>query len=509
MKKNLVMGIDIGTSSCKVSVYDKNGNCISKDKQSYSPIKSLTNDIEFDPNDWWENIILCIHNILNSNVEAEDIEAISLSGQVGTHIIVDEKGRPIRNAIGWQDMRAAEQSITLSETFTQSQLDEYLGAHLPISAGWPLPRLMWMNKYEKENMEKAYHWIQPKDYIIFMLTNKWVTDISSMRGLINPYTKTIAPEISEKLQLNNVNIFPKSTDPWEKIGYITKNAGHITNLPEGIPVMCGWSDFYCGLLGSGVTKVGEAFNVTGTSDHVGVLVNTNYKTEKNTSLTRYPYLLNESDILYGGLASGGGTLTWFIENIYQRKSSEDIGDVIAYLEQNPISSSEVIFLPYLSGERAPIWDSQARGTFFGMELNNTLSNLYISVLEGVAFNLRHTLELTGNNYDDISVVYASGGATRNHTWNQIKADIFNKEIILCEVEDSSCLGAAMLAAIGLGWYQNYTEAANGMVKKSKVYQPSKDKVIYYNRLYDVYKTLYPRLKDSYMMMADIKKKLED
>jgi len=498
------MGIDIGTSSCKVGVYNHKGECIALEHSYYSKVELDSQWIEYNPNDWWKGVKACLHRLFSERgVTPSDIEAIGLSGQICTHLIVDVKGEPIGNAISWQDVRAGAEAEELAGIFPDDKLDKEIGAHLPSGACWPLPRLMWMHKHEKEKMTKAYKWLQAKEFILLKLTGEFSSDLSSLRGIVNPYTGAVSKNLTDRLNLRPAEYLPPILEPWDIGGRITAQVSGDTGLVCGTPVVVGWNDFHSALLGTGVTDSGDAFNITGTSDHIGVIID-NTSGAQDKSLARYPLIAGKTDVLYGVISSGGGSLNWFMKAFHCMKEGKSFREAFDNLLIECDSSKGLIFLPYLRGERAPIWNVDARGTFFGVDMDHKLGHFMFSVMEGVAFNLRQAFELAGDHFGKVESLKASGGAAANKVWNQIKANILKKNVVLTKCSDSSCLGAAMLAAIGTGWYSDLKSAAQHMVSISDVFVPQTDKTEFYDEIYDIYKSLYPDLKEEYKRLAGIR-----
>lgn len=451
MKKRSVVGIDLGTSSVKVLQRYEDGT-IRKGKAGYR---------EISEEGWWNGVKEALLQL-----DLESVEAIGLSSQVGTYIVDDKWINSWNSGIGEEQLKWLKQQKGQDEFLQEISMPH------PNITSYPLPRLKYMN----EQYPEAKQICQPKDFICEKLTGNRVTDPYSWRGLVNLHTG----EYSGKL-LDFIGI---SVEKLPKIIGETQMAGYTKELfPKAVPVYTGLNDFFAALLGMGICQVGDMFDISGTSEHLGILEKT---VNQQTPLVSGPYL--RENVHYGVTASSGTSL--------------DFG--LSLMGEKHLSLEEVhgkklpVFLPYLSGERAPIWDMDARGMFFGITSGCTKEELSYSVMEGVVFSLYHIYETMGKPKADR--MKAAGGAAVNPLLNLLKAELFGIPVEVLEEKDSSAMGAVMVGSVGNGWFENYEEAVQEMCRIQTKTEPTGKYREWLLKRFSVYKELYPVVKKQYKTM---------
>lgn len=454
------LGIDLGTSSVKVICCDFLGNTV-KSSASYDSI-SL---------DGWKTAIVSALK----EMDLSKVCAVGLSSQVGTYIINE------KDIINWYDPIGQEELQEIKNTYSREVFLNEISMIHPDIISYPIPRL----KYIKKAYPDVKSVFQPKDYIGRLLTGNLATDPYSWRGLANLNTKKYSNFFLNEL---DINCLPEITDYCNKIGYVTEEFSKISGLPSGIPVIAGLNDFYSSLLGMGIRNVGDIFDITGTSEHLGVIEpNLNKETKSVSS----PYL--ENFVHYGVTASSGASLKFGIDNF-------DC-DKIKITEE--IIKNAPIFTPYLNGERAPIFDTDAKGTFFGINSDCRKNEFAYSVLEGVAFSLYHIYDSMG--MPEGKKIVISGGASKNDELNALKAELFNIDIETLSENDTSALGAVMVAALGSFELKSIDEAVEIFCKPKKIFKPSGTYRNLLLKRYEIYKNLYPSLKNQYKLLKEVHK----
>jgi sugar (pentulose or hexulose) kinase/mannitol-1-phosphate/altronate dehydrogenase len=479
--KRYLLGLDIGSSSAKVALFDTAGQLVAISSHPYATAEPRPGYKEQTPEDWWGAACRGIRHVM-ADIPSEAPLAVAVTGHISSLTFVDADGRPLRASIGFQDQRAVAETNDLYAAFSRGDLAALLGIDLPPAPTWPLPRLLWFRKHEPATLQKARYLLQAKDFINFRLTGTFASDPSSNRGMINSSNGQPASSVFAKLDLPY--LLPPLFSPQQVIGHISAHASRETGLRCGVPVVAGWNDLNACVLGSGAVKAGQAFNVTGTSEHIGVV--TTGLTAAN-ELICAPYLPG-TRLLYGVTSSGGGSLQWF---------SHLSGQTIESLLDCPKSTSEeLLFLPYLDGERSPIWDPHASGVFFGLRATHRQGDLSRAVLEGVAFSLRQNLEIVERHCPfTIEEIAVSGGASRSRLWNQIKANVMSKRIAVPRNPQAGVLGAAILASVAAGVYPTLESATGSMTQVAEYFDPHEDASRRLDRLYVIYKKLYPALRD--------------
>lgn len=458
-KKSGILGIDLGTSSVKILL--KYGD--------HTTVKVREGYEEHTPSGWWKAVKKAL-----SGLNLNGLAAIGLSSQVGTYI-VDGK-----EVLAWSGKEGAKELADLKEIFGRELFLKEISMPHPNLISYPLPRLMYIKKHWPK-VEKV---CQPKDFLCEMLTGTCVTDPYSWRGLANLSEYRYSRKLLELIGFP-LHKLPGMRTPTELAGYTKEISLKGNVLPEGIPVFVGMNDFFASLLGMGVLEIGELFDISGTSEHLGV-VETNVNPD--TDLVSGPYL--SGNVHYGVTASAGVSLGYGME-------------LFGFEEVDParnLRNRPPVFLPYLNGERAPIWDADARGMFFGIHGECGKSDMAYGVMEGVLFSLYHIYECMGS--PPISSMHVSGGAAANPVLNQMKAELFRVPVLVPEERDTSALGACMTAAVGLGRCADFAEAVRQNVRIRECIKPCNQYQTLLKQRFEIYKELYPATKKQIGKLAD-------
>ena len=441
-----VLGIDLGTSSVKVMLRYKTGEIV-KTKQTYD---------EISPKGWVNAIEKAV-----SKLGTNDICAIGLSSQVGTYILDEGK------VISWNENIGKDELDYIKNKYSKEEFINEISMPHPDIISYPLPRLYYIKKHFRDIKNVC----QPKDYLCNILTKNYVADKYSYRGLANLENGKYSQRFIEELGLGEFKL-PEISD-FSNLAGVTVNCSF---LPDNIPVYVGLNDYYSSLLGMGITDVGDMFDITGTSEHLGIIED---KVRLDTNMVSGPYLYN--NVHYGVTASAGASLD------FGMSLSEEI-DIQKSLPKNP-----PIFLPYLNGERAPIWDSNAKGVFWGITANTNKNNLAYSIFEGVVFSLYHIYECMGKPVGN--GIKVSGGAAKSDVLNTLKAELFDTPVITLEENDTSVLGACIIAASGEKWYKDIEETAKAFCRIKKITNPNGNLRDILKKRFETYKTIYPAVKD--------------
>ena len=460
MNKKSVLGIDLGTSAVKLLQRFSDGTVV-KEKERYE---------EISPKGWWDAITRAM-----ARMELASVEAIGLSSQVGTYIV--DNGA----VISWNDPIGAEELIELKETHSQEEFLTEISMPHPNIISYPLPRLLYIKKTYPAFQKVC----QPKDFICEKLTGKCMTDPYSWRGLANLSTKTYSNKFLKEIGISE-DVLPQIIDYAEVAGSTLKHVIPDSNLKEGIPVYVGLNDYYASLLGMGIWNTGDMFDITGTSEHLGILEDS---VNLETEMVSGPYLRHH--VHYGVTGSSGASLDFGLQ--FSETGEIEIGEALSH---NP-----PIFLPYLKGERAPIWDGNARGVYFGIQAGCSKEDMAYAVLEGVSFSLYHIYEMMGS--PEAKAMCTAGGAAVNRTLGKLKAELFGIPVKILKEHDTSALGACMVAELGVKWHQNVEEAMASCVEVEETLYPTGKYQEILKRRFSVYKELYPALKDNFKQLGGI------
>ncbi len=482
--KTRVLALDLGTGGCKGAVYDTAGDLVAEVGETYPISRPAPLWAEQDPGLWWA-ATTAVCRRLTGMVPADTIAAVGLSGQVPTMVLVDAAGHALAPAITWQDRRAQQEAEWLQERLGPEQLQHWLGLALPVDAAYPPARLLWWRRHQPDVIARAHRVLMARDFLLLQLTGEFCSDAWSAKGLVHLLTGEASAEYYAALGLP-ASLAPRILPPSSVAGTVRGIAADATGLRQGTPVVVGWSDALCGMTGTGALGMsGVAFDLAGTSDIVGY-----------TGAAPAPGLLHVPSsiadgisVLYGPTQSSGDSLLWFTE----WTGTADVDATVAAAETAPPGADGLIFLPYLQGERAPIWDAMARGAFVGLQRQHSRGHGARAVMEGVAMSVRHVLDACGAPCGPHRTLRATGGGTRSDLWNRIRADVTGMSLAVTEHTNATTLGAAMLAAVGVGLYDNLQDAT-AMVRVRATYDPDAERVALYDALYGRYRALYPALR---------------
>lgn len=351
----------------------------------------------------------------------------------------------------------------------------------PAIASYPLPRLC----YIKKHIDGVHTVCQPKDLMLAYLTGVYKSDIWTWRGLAHPERKTYSRVLLQALELD-LAWLPPLCDAETVAGVITDAAASKTGLPVGTPVVAGLNDFFAGLAGMGVPTLSPLFDITGTSEHFGIIENA---ITLETDMVSGKFL--QGFVHYGGTASGGTSLSFGMKELGAAR-----GELANFLSKSP-----PIFLPYLNGERAPIFDPHARGVFFGLGKDCTKADLSYAVSEGVAFSIYHIAKHLG--VLPAGDVLLGGGAAKDPLLGTVKATLFDRSFITLQEADTSALGAAMIAGIGTACFHNLSKATESCIQKDQTYTPIPALRNTLLKRYAVYEQLYTALRPQFQTFKEI------
>ncbi len=454
------LGIDLGTSSVKVLLITEEG------------VQSGNSAVyeEISPAGWMDAVRRALRPL-----RKETIRAIGLSSQVGTYI-VDET-----TVIPWNSPEGKEELHQLKARYPKERFIEETAMPHPDILSYPLPRLLYiMRRYP--NVRRI---AQPKDLLLLRLTGQYASDPYSWRGLADSRTGRYSQFFLRETGVQE-RVLPKLLGVQDQAGTVREEAARFFGLSAGIPVYTGMNDFFCSLLGMGMTEPGALFDITGTSEHVGVLLD---RLAADTPLVASPFF--DHFVHYGVTASSGASIDF---------AKRAFGLDHLSMERS-LRNQAPVFLPYVNGERAPVFDSDARGVFFGIGGATSNEEMAYAVLEGCAFSGYHIYETLGA--PAIDSVLVSGGAAGNEVLNSLKAELYQAPVHRLAEQNTSALGAALIAAAG--------DTGRSPAELAKIYRKTAAAAIPCGkyrgplaRRYHIYKNLYPLLKEQFALFAEAK-----
>ena len=486
-----ILGIDIGTTNIKSVIITTSGELINEFDQSHELHSPETGYKEQDPEKILSSVIAIIKRSLESLRADHVVKAISFSSAMHSIMAIDQHGNGLTPLITWADTRAHKIAHNLKFTELGKSIYEKTGT--PIHAMSPLCKIAWIKKEQPHIFQNAAKFISAKEYIFFRLFNQYIVDhsIASATGLFNIQSLDWD---SEALEFAGISKSQLSAPVPITTSLAALNEFYQTQIPissETIFII-GGSDGCMANLGSFAVNDNEAAITIGTSGAVRRLTSKIMIDEHQQS---FQYRLDENFFIKGGAINNGGiALQWFLGQFYSDIiGKKDISEILEEIKKVPAGSGGLVFLPYVFGERSPVWDASATGTFSGISSHHTKPHFLRAVIEGICFSLLQVMKVVEKNGPPIDTVFASGGFIQSEIWVQTLADILQKKITINTGVDASALGAAFVALKKLGFINQWTDLKN-YFSGSKEYLPDEDVAGVYLQNYNVYSTLYPALQ---------------
>jgi xylulokinase len=504
-----LIGIDVGTTATKTLLIESSGLVVARATNEYPMYTPHPQWAEQDPEDWWQAAIKSIRRVLaESHVNVSEISGIGLTGQMHGMVMLDAQGKVLRPCIMWNDQRTAAQCEWMMNTIgPQRFLELTLNPALP---GFTAPKIVWTRENEPEVYAQAAKVLLPKDYIRYRLTGVYATEVSGASGTVlldvsrREWSQTVLRELAIP-----ADWMPECVESTEITGQITSQIAEITGLPAGLPVVGGAGDQAASAVGTGIVEPGLVSVTLGTSGVVFAYTDEPVR-DPEGRLHTFCHAVPDKWHVMGVTLSAGGSFRWFRDKLGLAEkhvaalSGVDAYDILdAEAGNAPAGCEGLLFLPYLTGERTPYPDPNARGTFFGLTLRHDKRHMVRAVLEGVAYSLRDCIELFRDLGIPIQQVRAVGGGARSATWRQIMADVFGTELAIINVIDSTAYGAALLAGVGTGVYDSVPEACSATIRIIEKTDPIPENQTIYNEYYPVYRSLYRSLKPAFDAIASI------
>ena len=499
MEKPYLLGIDIGTSACKVAVFDREGHVAASASGDYPVYYPKEGWAEQNPEEWWSAVCSAIKETLKKGqIAPEEIAGVGIDGQSWSAIAIDKDGRVLTNTPIWMDTRAQSICDRLNEKIGADAIFQVSGNSLQPS--YTTAKILWYQENMPEVYEKIDKILQSNSYIAFKLTGAVTQDVSQGYGLhcFDMKKGIWDEEMCGKLDIP-MGFLPEIVPCDQVVGTVTEQAAAESGLAVGTPVVAGGLDAACGTLGAGVIHPGETQEQGGQAGGMSICMDT-YQADPRLILGYH--VVPGQWLLQGGTTGGGGVMRWFEREFadYEREKQSETGKS-SLVQLNEIAEpvapgcDGVVFLPYMAGERSPIWNPDAKGVFYGLDFSKTKGHMVRACMEGVALSLRHNLEIAEEAGAKVELLRAMGGSANSLLWTQIKSDITGKPIVVPSSDTATTLGAAILAGVGVGFYQSYEEAVSLTVKTTREHQPNRENKEIYDHTYETYLRLYESLKD--------------
>jgi xylulokinase len=498
------LGIDSGTSGVKAIIINEKGETLGVGYKECDLITPRPLWVEQDPNDWWTACEYAVKTAVAKSGLGLQVEAIGLTGQMLGNTMLDGDLKPLGNCMIWLDQRATEERDFIE---TQLGIDHMLdiNANYNLTGFWA-PKLMWVKKNRPDIFDKTRMVLFPKDYLKLILTGEPTVEVTDASGtfLMDMAKRDWSDEMFAVCGIPRDIVPSKIYESCDVVGYLREGIANLLGLRPGIPVVGGGGDQPAGGIGNGVYKEGVVSATIGTSGVVFAATSKVITDRQRRAALAFCHSAPETWCFFGCTLAAGGSFKWLRDTIFadakqaHANRGMDVYDLMTDLASQAQPASEgLTFLPYLNGERTPYPDENARGVFFGLSYRHGLKEMCRSVMEGVTYSLRDTIEILREFEVDVTEVRASGGGAKSALWRQMQADIYNADVVTTNLQEGPSAGAAIMAAVGSGYFSSVGEACDCIVKVVSRTEPIGKNVDLYEDFYQTYRCLYPALKDAF------------
>ena len=483
------LGIDVGTGGTRAVLIDGAGQIVASETIEHVPFASpQTGWAEQDPDDWWRAAVAAIRAVLShDNITPDSISAVGLSGQMHGAVLLDADDKLLRPSIIWCDQRSEAQCQQLTEQIGASRLIELTCN--PALTGFTLPKILWVKDHEPEHWRRLRSLLLPKDYVRLRLTGDKAIDVADASGtlLLDVSARQWSREMLDAAGIND-NVLPRLFESPEITGSVSQSAAELTGLRVGTPVVAGAGDQAAGAVGMGIVKPGSVSATIGTSGVVFAATNNPALDPKGRVHTFCHAIPNRWHVM--GVTQGAGlSLRWFRDQF----GGDSYEELTADAAKVPAGANNLLWAPYLMGERTPHLDPNARAALVGLTASHTRAHVVRAILEGVAFSLRDSLEIFRDMNVPVESIRLGGGGARSKLWRQIQADVYAHAVDIVQAEEGAAYGAALLAGVGGGLWKSVDHACADVVRVVDRIEPDATAVKVLEPLYRSYRELYPAL----------------
>lgn len=502
------LGIDVGTSGTKTLAMREDGTILASATSTYGLSSPQPGWSEQDPADWWDATISSVKKVLKAGkIKPEEVAGIGLSGQMHGSVFLDKQKQVIRPAILWNDQRTAAECAEIEKKAGGREKLIQLVAN-PALTGFTAPKILWLRKHEPKHYDKTTQILLPKDYVRFCLTGEFATEVSDASGtlLLDVRNRVWSKPLLEKLDISG-SLLPKVYESEEVSGQLSEAAAKLLGLKKGVPVVGGGGDQAAGAIGNGIVKRGVISATMGTS---GVVFahSDEVQIDPQGRVHTFCHAVRDKWHVMGVVLSAGGSLQWLRNQLAQaeiaaakRLKTDPYNLMTEEAAEAPAGCEGLFFLPYLTGERTPHADPNARGAWIGLSLRHGRAHLIRSVMEGATYAMRDSLEIINELKIPIREIRLSGGGARSDFWRQMQADVYGRRVVTINAEEGPAYGVALLAAAGTGHYKSVVEACTAAIKVVSSTDPQAEAKRVYTKSYPLYGRLYKSLKADYAELA--------
>lgn len=503
--KQYLLAHDLGTSGNKATLFCTDGTLEKSRIVTYKTHYFNDTWVEQNADDWWQAVCRSTRELIaETGIAPKQIKAVSFSGQMMGCLCVDRYGQPLRPSIIWADQRAVSQSKAVESKISQKDYYQIVGH--PNTASYGIQKFMWIRDHEPEVYNQTYKILNAKDYIVFQLTGTFCTDYSDANscGFFDIKTFSWSQELLSYAEIP-IDKLPAPKPSTFCAGGVTEKAALLTGLSTGTPVIIGAGDGVATNVGAGSISTGKTFCCLGTSAWITTTSDAPLYDEQMRTVT-WAHMVPGMYAPNGTMQYAGGSYSW-LKSVICQKESEDAesAQISAYdfinreISKSPIGSNNLIFLPYLLGERAPRWDARAKGAWIGIKPETTRNDICRSVLEGITMNLSLILDVL-RLQTPVSQIMVLGGGAKGAVWRQMMADVFNTQITVpALLDEAGAMGAAVNAGVGAGIFENFS-AIDRFLEIRSVHMPDEQAVTKYLPAKELFNDCYEALKNVFQKM---------
>ena len=510
-----LLGIDIGTSGTKTLICDEKGKVLATAMAEHPISSPKPGWSEQNPEDWWSAVCSATKAVLKkTDIKPADIKGIGLSGQMHGSVFLADGAKPLRPALLWNDQRTAAECAQIeSKAGGRKKLIDLVAN--PALTGFTAPKILWVRKHEPKVYARTKKILLPKDYIRYCMTGEYATEVSDASGtlLLDVVNRQWSNKLLSLLQIDRA-LMPRLHESPEITGELHNAAAKQMGLVAGIPVVGGGGDQAAGAVGNGIVSSGIISATLGTSG----VVFAHADSPKRDPLGRVHTMCHAVPgkwCVFGCMLSAGGSFQWFRNELgyleteaakvmsKRGKAVEAYDLLIEEAAQAPAGCEGLFFLPYLTGERCPHPDPNARGAWIGLTNRSTRDMMIRALLEGVTYGMRDAIEIMQEMGIATRQVRASGGGARSGFWRQLQADIYRQTIILTNSSQGPAYGVALLAGVGTGCFKTVQEACASAIEETSRIKPDRRAAALYARHYAVYRKLYADLKQRFIDIVQL------
>jgi xylulokinase len=509
---SIYLGIDVGTSGTKTIAINERGKILAEATAEYPLYNPKPLWSEQDPDDWWKATVTTVRAVVKkAKLKPADVKSIGLSGQMHGSVFLDKHNRVVRRALLWNDQRTGAECEEIERRVGGRKNLIKMVAN-PALTGFTAPKILWLRNHEPKHFERTAKVLLPKDEVRRRLTGEYATEVSDASGmlLLDVAKRTWSKPLLSKLDLD-INLLAKCYESEEVTGQLTKAVASELGLSTDCVVVGGAGDCAAGAVGNGIVSRGVLSTSIGTSG-VMFVYSDQVQVDPLGRLHTFCHAVHGKWHLMGVNLSAGGSLQWFRNKLCEnevalaKKRNVDPYEILTEeAAQVSVGSEGLFFLPYLSGERTPHADPDARGCFIGLTLAHGRGHMVRAVMEGVTHSMRDSLAIIRELGVPVKQIRASGGGSRSPFWRQMQADVFGQEVCTINAEQGAAFGVALLAAVGAGAFKDVVEACEATIRVVKRTATNRKSAAYYDKAFPVYQSLYPTLKADFKRIAALGK----